>query len=246
MIKPIKFLSGFVSNALTQAVRCLWNLVACLASMAFSLLCVFMAALQFAGGGRNQSKKTLLLMASAFKSSLKCGLVGVLQGIGVVTCASPLMRAAQACSEGISPKGILIPCGSNRNLAQRILGLNSWEEQKVEKKAPAKPEIRLIHPPSTKKTLAATEKPANETPTAGAKPKPPKEKPKQPINFKKNKLTNQEDKTSAWESLVKEYLKANTIKEMDRIRNKMALEHTGNYLNALKAASRPKSRSNAA
>lgn len=234
MIKPIKFLSGFVSNALTQAVRCLWNLVACLASMAFSLLCVFMAALQFAGGGRNQSKKTLLLMASAFKSSLKCGLVGVLQGIGVVTCASPLMRAAQACSEGIRPEGILIPCRPDRNLAQRILGLNSWEEQKTEKENPKKPEIRLVRPP------------ANEAPTAEAKPKTPPQPPKERPELKKSRSTNQIAEAAAWESLVKQYLEASTIKEMNRIRNKMALEHTGNYLHALKAASRPKSRSNAA
>jgi len=99
----LKFLAGFLSNALTQSARCLWNTALFLTRLAVCLVCLFVSALQFAGGGSERSRKTFLVSLSALKLSLKCFATGVVQCVGVLTCASPLMRGAQACSEGITP-----------------------------------------------------------------------------------------------------------------------------------------------
>lgn len=253
MITLMKFVAGLVSNALTQTVRCLWNLTACLARLGLSLLCAFMATLQFAGGGSSQSKKTLMFMASTLKMSVKCGLIGVLQGLGVLTCSSPLMRAAQACSEKIKPKGVLIPCGPERSLAQRILGLNSWEDQTVSESAPKDCDTKSAPTTTKDKADAPAEKVATESPVEEFKLKPTlKIKIESSAALKRlncpieNETPNQNAEADAWDSLVARYLQAKTIEEMDLARNEMALRHTRRYINALNEASRKKSRKEAA
>lgn len=224
MIAPLKFLAGFLSNALTQSVRSMWNAASFLARLTTAIICFALSALQFAAGGSERSTKTFRLALSALKTSLKCGATALVQAIGVLTCASPLMRAGQACSEGISPKGILIPCGSDRNLMQRILGLNSWEE------APVEPPPREIKPVASKETtmIAPKEKPKKTSTNTQAKPE------------KKSKGTD--DEAASWEGLANRYLEARSIDEADRIRNRMAAEHTTRYLKALAAARKPRPR----
>jgi hypothetical protein len=239
MIAALKFASGFASNALTQTARCLWNLVVCVVQAALSLLYAALAAGQFAGGGAKQSRKTIRFMVASARLSLRCGMVCLAQGAGVLTCASPLMRASQACSEGISPRGVFLPCGSGRSLAQRILGLNSWEDDN-------KSEATLVevsHDPkaATENDRAAATQKKDDALADEANPRLTKIA--APSKHDHAKTTRKIDDRSSWESLVEQYLAARTIKDTDRIRNKMASDHTRKYIRALRAASKPGKRS---
>jgi hypothetical protein len=209
----LKFLAGFLSNTLIQSVRCLWNAVSFLALFAVSTLRAATAALQFAGGGAERSRITFRTALSSLKMSLKCCAVSAVQCVGVLTGSSPLMRGAQACSEGIKPRGLFLPRGSNRTPMQMILGLNSWENPP---EAPPK-DIECIKHPET--------------------PRQQKERAK---SIRRPKRTSK--KADAWEQVAKRYLEARTLEDLDRIRNEMAVSHTARYLNALAAASKPLSR----
>jgi hypothetical protein len=206
----LKFLAGLLSNALTQSARCLWNTASFLARLAVCLLCLIVAALQFAGGGSERSGKTLRVALSALRLSLECGAIGIAQCAGVLTCASPLMRGAQACSEGIRPKGVFLPCGPNRTTMQAILGLNSWEEPS---EAPPPREMKMVGAAKARRPIKERAKPTRRPEAA-------------------------DKKAEAWEQVANRYLEARTLEDLDRIRNEMAVSHTARYLKALAAANK--------
>lgn len=239
MIASLKFASGFASNALTQMARCLWNLVVCVVQAALSLLYAALAAGQFAGGGAKQSRKTIRFMVASARLSLRCGMVCLAQGVGVLTCASPLMRASQACSEGISPRGVFLPCGSGRSRAQRILGLNSWEDDNESEAAL----IKVSRDPKAATGGDRADSDQNKVEALAYETSPRRPKTAGPSENNRTKTTRKRDGRSSWESLVEQYLAARTIKDTDRIRNEMASDHTGKYLRALRAASKNGKRS---
>lgn len=232
MIAPLKFVAGFSTNALIQSFRCLWNLLSCLVSLIFAATCLIAALLQWAGGGKDQAKRTLLASLAGLKGFLKLGPMCLLQGLALITFASPLMRAAQACSESARPNGVLTPRGIGRTPVQQMLGLNSWARDRE----PA-PERKARAIPPKPKAKAPPPKPKAKTPppkSNGAQGKPTTKKPER------------DRSDPSWGLLVEQYLNARTMKEMNRIRNKMAAGHPRKYLHALSAAKKYGSRKRAA
>jgi hypothetical protein len=210
----LKFLAGLLSNTLIQSVRCLWNAASFLALFAVFILCAATAALQFAGGGTERSRIAFRKALSSLKMSLKCCAVSAVQCVGVLTCASPLMRGAQALSEGITPRGVFLPCGRNKTPMQMILGLNSWEEPS---EAPPPREMKMVGAAKARRPIKERAKPTRRPEAA-------------------------DKKADAWEQVANRYLEARTLEDLDRIRNEMAVSHTARYLNALAAANKARPR----
>lgn len=236
-----KFAAGFLANALTQTARLSANAIFCLLTAFVSITLLLLASLQIIGGGTKQGKETALQSWACAKNSFKSGSFALLQALGLATCASPLIRAAQACSEPISPSGVFVPGDGDRNALQRALGLNSWSVQEKKDSHEAKPRaetLRIVQVPELEapKAEIATKKADSER-----KPKP--EIRKKQIDTKKE---TKKKCTKAWDSLVERYLGAKSVAEMDAIRAKMALEHPVEYIRALNAARSLRSRRRAA
>lgn len=208
-ISTVKFAAGLVANLLCQSARSAFNLFSCLVLFASCTVLFALAALQLSGGGDKKAAESAAKGYELAKRAILSGFNSALQALGVITLLSPLMRAAQACSEKIAPRGIICPVGKNRSFFQEALGINSWDQ---EDEAP-KPQ-----PKSKPTTIDA------------AKPKKAK-----PAKRQRNK--SNED---GWERLVQEYLSADTLRKMDDILARMAVEHPSRYAFALARAQCPK------
>jgi hypothetical protein len=236
MSLPLKFAAGFLANALTQTARLSANALICLITAFVSITLLLLASLQILGGGTKQGKETARQSWACAKNSFKSGSFALLQALGLATCASPLIRAAQACSEPISPSGVFVPRDGDRNILQRALGLNSWPAQEKKDSPEAKPRAEPLR-------IAQTPEPEAPKAEIATKKADSKRTPKPEI---RKKQIDKRKCTKAWESLVERYLGAKSVAEMDAIRAKMALEHPVEYIRALNAARSLRSRRRAA
>lgn len=214
LLSVIKFAAGLVSNALCQTIRFAANVVRASSLGAFSLVALLLAILQLIGGGKKQSVESACYAWRAAKASLTAAGIAILQALGVLTMLSPLARAAQACAEGVAPKGIIAPSAEDRNFWQGVFGMNSWTK-------PPESDNKI-----TSKKLAAP--PKKTSPPVGAR-----EKPKQ--KRQKKKRTDK----PAWGGLAEAYLSSKSLSDMNKIRARMAVEFPIEYARALKEASRP-------
>lgn len=203
----LKFVAGFLSNMACQTARGAANLVrfATLGTAAIARL--LLAALQLMGGGGDRARESAALAWSMMKSSAKSGGRSALQLSAAISLVSPLLRAAQACSERMRPCGVYAPAGRDRNLWQDILGLNCWAQE-------PEPETKQEPPRQTRRTpREATRRESYEMPL----PKPQKD-------------------DRGWLDLASAYVRARTVSEMDEVRLKMAVRHPVLYKRALEAA----------
>jgi hypothetical protein len=126
-----KFVAGAAANAVTQAGRGVGNIVGGAAKSALGAARMGLGGLQMIGGGVEPGWDNVKAgWGAAQDAGLQIG-KGVLQGAGVVTGATPLLRGAQAASEKITDiSGIYSPKG--KNSWQDIFGMNSWKKDSSE------------------------------------------------------------------------------------------------------------------
>lgn len=153
-LSTVKFAAGFVANLLCQSMRSAFNLVAFAALSAYCVVAAALAALKLAGGGRRDASELGGKAWRAAKSAGRAGLASLLQAAGAATLVSPMIRAAQACSERMSPRGLISPAGKNLNFWQETFGINSWDDPPEE----SKPARRAAAKPRTNVTIAAASK----------------------------------------------------------------------------------------
>lgn len=218
-LSTLKFAAGFVANLTTQTARSAANAAGCALALAAGILYALVALLQMLGGGTTKARSSASSSWSSLRASLKMGFASVAQAVGTATLLSPLARAAQACSEGMTPRGVFTPAGEGRNFWQHLFGMNSWTE-------PAKKEPPL--PTEQKKPAAKQEAPVKK---AKSKQNPPAIR---QLPAKKNRTDD------LWAAAVEKYIKAKTVEDSRRILAKMATEFPAQYAKALEAASRPK------
>lgn len=220
-LSPLKFAAGFIANLTCQSARSLVNAAGCVALASYATIRILLAALQLLGGGRKVAMSSARSAWSATAASAKMGATSVIQAAAVLTLLSPLARAAQACSEGMMPKGVFAPSATGR--WQRMFGMNSWDQHDQA------PPVNV-----TPKKASAAMKPSP-PPARPAKkaPKPKQEAMPKPKADPRERL---------WADLAEKYLRATTAREADRIAARMAVEFPAQYARALATAQTRKRR----
>ena len=215
LLSALKFVAALISNPLCQTIRFILNAAQTIVLTASFLALLVMALLQMMGGGKRQSLESVSQAWKSARRAAKTGSVAILQALGVLTMISPLARAAQASSERMIPKGIIAPAAEDRNFWQDVFGMNSWTEPKPKETIGPSVPLKV-----SEKTVKAPQRQAQEAPKKQTQ-EAPKKKPRE---------------RHRWKSLANAYLSAEEFREMNRIREMMALECPKEYARAMAVA----------
>jgi hypothetical protein len=211
LLCSLKFAAGFASNLVAQIVRAICNLFGSIALLLAVLVLGILALLQFVGGGKRHAHETASLSWVYLKCAAGMVFSSTLQALGIISLIGPSVRAAQACTEGIFPKGIYAPNHQSLNFWQSVFGLNSWQ-------------------PYPKKEVKVTVQQREvETPVRQQRKNVAKTNPTMRVVRKKPTSPD-------WTSAVREHLESTTREKRDTTRISMAVKHPVLYMKALKAA----------